>query len=257
MTPEALRNQSAAGRFEKPTAGCCPGYVQANLAAFPERYSMDFELFCKKNPQPCPLLEVIGPESSCSKKLAPGADIRDVIPRYQIWRNGMCTEAVQNIRAFDVGEFVYFLLGCSFSFEEALIEEGIFLRHINDHKNVAMYRTNIPLEPVGLFSGTMVVSMRPIPRQQVDLASRITAMYPKVHGGPVHTGDPQQIGIADINRPDYGESVEIKENEVPVFWACGVTPQNVLRNAKLPFAITHAPGFMFVSDIKNKEFATA
>ncbi|MCK5517153.1 MAG: putative hydro-lyase [Desulfobulbaceae bacterium] len=257
MTPEALRNKSAAGTFEKPTAGYCPGYVQANLAAFPGRYAADFESFCQKNPKPCPLLEVIGPVSSHSEKLAQGADIRDVIPRYQIWRNGVSTEAVQNIRAFDTSGFVYFLLGCSFSFEEALIEEGISLRHINEQKNVAMYRTNIPLVPVGLFSGTMVVSMRPIPLRQVDLAGRITGMYPEVHGAPVHAGDPQHIGVVDINKPDYGESVEIKENEVPVFWACGVTPQNVLRKAKLPFAITHAPGFMFVSDIKNKDYATA
>ncbi len=257
MTPEALRIQSAAGTFEKPTAGYCPGYVQANLAAFPERYAEDFESFCQKNPKPCPLLEVIGPETSSSGKLAAGADIRDVIPRYQIWRNGVCTEAVQNIKAFDTRDFVYFLLGCSFSFEEALIEEGISLRHINEQKNVAMYRTNISLESVGLFSGTMVVSMRPIPRRQVDLAARITGMYPDVHGAPIHIGDPQQIGIVDIDKPDYGESVEIKENEEPVFWACGVTPQNVLRKAKLPFAITHVPGFMFVSDIKNKDYATA
>ncbi|TKB08827.1 putative hydro-lyase [Desulforhopalus sp. IMCC35007] len=255
MTPEEFRALSAAGKFELPTAGYCPGFVQANLAAFPKKYAADFKAFCKANPKPCPLLEVIGPETSLSKKLAPGADIRDVIPRYQIWRDGACAETVSNLKAIDTTDFVYFLLGCSFSFEEALIEAGIYLRHVDQKKNVAMYRTNIKLESVGIFAGNMVVSMRPIRRDQVEQASQITGMFPDVHGAPVHVGDPGKIGIVDINNPDYGEFVEIKEDELPVFWACGVTPQNVLRSAKLPFAITHAPGFMFVSDIKNKDYA--
>ncbi len=257
MTPEEFRALSAAGKCEKPTAGCCPGFVQANLAAFPQEYALDFEAFCRANRQPCPLLEVIGPGTSISKKLAPGADVRDVIPQYQIWHDGVCTETVQNLRGIDTTDFVYFLLGCSFSFEEALLEAGIRLRHIEQKKNVAMYRTTIPLESVGIFSGTMVVSMRPIPHHQVELASRITGRFPDVHGAPVHVADPEKIGIVTINEPDYGEFVEIKEDEVPVFWACGVTPQNVLRNVKLPLAITHAPGFMFVSDIKNSDYAVA
>ncbi len=257
MTPEEFRALAAAGTFDQPTAGCCPGFVQANLAAFPQKYAIDFEAFCRANRQPCPLLEVIGPDTCLSKKLAPGADIRDVIPRYQVWRDGVCTETVQNLRGIDTTGFVYFLLGCSFSFEEALVEAGIRLRHIEQKKNVAMYRTTIPLEPVGVFSGTMVVSMRPIPRHQVEMASRITGRFPDVHGAPVHVADPEKIGIMAIDTPDYGEFVEIKEDEVPVFWACGVTPQNVLRSAKLPLAVTHAPGFMFVSDIRNSEYAVA
>ncbi len=257
MTPEEFRALSAAGTFDKPTAGYCPGFVQANLAAFPQKYALDFEAFCRANPQPCPLLEVIGPDTCISQKLAPGADIRDVIPRYQIWRDGVCTETLQNLRGIDTTGFVYFLLGCSFSFEEALVEAGIRLRHIEQKKNVAMYRTTIPLASVGIFSGFMVVSMRPIPRHQVELASRITGMFPDVHGAPVHVADPEKLGIININVPDYGEFVEIQEDEVPVFWACGVTPQNVLRSAKLPLAITHAPGFMFVSDIRNSEYAVA
>lgn len=257
MTPEEFRALSAADKFEFPTAGYCPGFVQANLAAFPKQYAADFKTFCKANPKPCPLLEVIGPDTCLSQKLAPGADIRDVIPRYQIWHDGVCTETVSNLRTIDTTDFVYFLLGCSFSFEEALIEAGIYLRHVDQKKNVAMYRTNIKLESVGVFAGNMVVSMRPIRRDQVEEASRITGMFPDVHGAPVHVGDPGKIGIVDINTPDYGEFVEIKDDEVPVFWACGVTPQNVLRSAKLPFAITHAPGFMFVSDIRNKDYAFA
>lgn len=256
MTPEELRVLSAAGKFDLPTAGYCPGFVQANLAAFPQKYAIDFEAFCRANPKPCPLLEVIGPDTCLSKKLAPGADIRDVIPRYQIWRDGICTDTIPNLRTTDATDFVYFLLGCSFSFEEALVDAGIYLRHIDQKKNVAMYRTNIPLESVGIFAGTMVVSMRPIRRDQVEQASQITGMFPDVHGAPVHVGHPEKLGIIDISTPDYGEFVEIKENEVPVFWACGVTPQNVLRSAKLPFAITHAPGYMFVSDIRNRDYAS-
>lgn len=257
MNPAELRTLSAAGEFDQPTAGCCPGFVQANLAAFPSEYGADFEQFCRLNPKPCPLLEVIGPGSSTSKILAPGADIRNVIPRYQIWHNGRCTDTVQSLQDMDTTDFVFFLLGCSFSFEEALMQAGIPLRHINQQKNVAMYRTNIPLIPVGPFHGTMVVSMRPIPHHQVEQAAEITGRYPDVHGAPVHIDDPAAIGISVIEQPDYGEFVEIKNNEVPVFWACGVTPQNVVHEARLPLAVSHAPGFMFVSDVKNSSYANS
>lgn len=257
MTPAELRALSAAGKFDKPTAGYCPGYVQANLAAFPQEYAQDFESFCRLNPKPCPLLEVIGPNSTCSEFLAPGADLRDVIPRYQIWRDGNCIETVQSLRETDISGFVFFLLGCSFSFEEALINAGIPLRHVDEGKNVAMYRTNIPLEPVGSFEGHMVVSMRPIANEKIQLAVEITGRYPDVHGAPIQINNPDSIGIKQIEKPDYGEFVQIKTNETPVFWACGVTPQNVVRKAKLPFAISHAPGYMFVSDIKNSEYAVS
>lgn len=255
MTPKELRAAAAAGTFDLPTAGYCPGYVQANLAAFPKEFAADFEAFCRANPQPCPLLEVIGPDTTISRILAPGADILDTIPRYRIWRNGKLTDTVTSLRSIDTTDFVFFLLGCSFSFEEALMEAGIPLRHVEQRKNVAMYRTNIPLTTVGVFSGEMVVSMRPIPNHLVKSAEEITAKYPEVHGAPVHSGTPADIGISEISRPDYGDFVEIKETETPVFWACGVTPQNVLLNAELPIAITHAPGYMFVSDIKNADYA--
>ena len=257
MTPAELRALSAAGKFDKPTAGYCPGYVQANLAAFPQEYAQDFESFCRLNPKPCPLLEVIGPKSTCSEFLAPGADLRDVIPRYQIWRDGNCIETVQSLRETDTSGFVFFLLGCSFSFEEALINAGIPLRHVDEGKNVAMYRTNIPLEPVGSFEGHMVVSMRPIANEKIQLAVEITGRYPDVHGAPIQINNPDSIGIKQIEKPDYGEFVQIKTDETPVFWACGVTSQNVVRKAKLPFAISHAPGYMFVSDIKNSEYAVS
>ncbi|NNF46798.1 MAG: putative hydro-lyase [Desulfofustis sp.] len=256
MKPAELRALAAAGAFDRPTAGYCPGYVQANLAAFPSKYAEDFEKFCRANPKPCPLLEVIGPGSSFSKHLAPGEDIRNTIPRYQIWREGISTDTVQSLHGMDTSDFVFFLLGCSFSFEEALIEADIPLRHVEQRKNVAMYRTTIPLSPVGDFHGYMVVSMRPILDQRVDDAVVITGRYPDVHGAPVHIGNPEKIGITNLTEPDYGEFVEIKDGETPVFWACGVTPQNVVHQARLPLAVSHAPGYMFVSDLKNSSYAT-
>ena len=255
MNPAELRALAATNAFDRPTAGYCPGFVQANLAAFPSRYARDFEEFCRVNPNPCPLLEIIGPGNSVSRHLAPGADIRYTIPRYQIWRDGACTETVQSLDGLDTSDFVFFLLGCSFSFEEALVDAGISLRHLDEQKNVAMYRTSIPLSPVGDFHGTMVVSMRPIPDHRILDAVEITGRYPDVHGAPVHVGNPDEIGIQNIERPDYGESVEIREGETPVFWACGVTPQNVVQQAKLPLAVSHAPGYMFVSDLKNSSYA--
>ena len=229
--------------------------VQANLAAFPSRYAEDFEKFCRANPKPCPLLEVIGPGNYRSKHLAPGADIRETISRYQIWRDGEYIETVPSLHGIDTSDFVFFLLGCSFSFEEALVEAGISLRHLTEQKNVAMYRTSIPLVQVGDFHGTMVVSMRPIADHRIDDAVAITGRYPDVHGAPVHAGNPADIGITNIEQPDYGEFVEIKKGETPVFWACGVTPQNVVQQAKLPLAVSHAPGYMFVSDLKNSSYA--
>jgi len=255
MTPEELRALSATGKMDRTTAGFCPGYVQANLAAVPLLYAKDFEAFCRSNARPCPILEIIGPETTLSKTLAPGANICNTIPRYRIWRNGELVEEVQSVSSITTPDMVFFLLGCSFSFEEALIEAGIPLRHVEQRRNVAMYRTNIPLTTVGIFAGEMVVSMRPIQRDKVELASKTTALYPDVHGAPVHAGDPATIGIKDLQQPDYGEPIEIKTDEIPVFWACGVTPQNVLLNARLPFAITHSPGFMFVSNLKNKDYA--
>ncbi len=255
MTPAELRALSSEGKFDMPTAGFCPGYVQANLAAFPEKYAADFHDFCHLNPKPCPLLEVIGPGSTLSARLAPGADICNTIPRYIVWRNGIQGETTPSVASLVEHDFVFFLLGCSFSFEEALVDAGIPLRHLEQKKNVAMYRTSIQLQAAGPFQGEMVVSMRPIRKELLDKVVTITERFPDVHGAPVHAGNPEQIGIKDITSPDYGDVITIKDGELPVFWACGVTPQNVLLNAKLPLAITHAPGYMFVSDLKNSEFA--
>jgi uncharacterized protein YcsI (UPF0317 family) len=254
MTPPELRRLSAEGKFDQPTAGYCDGYVQANLVALPEDYAADFENFCRANPKPCPLLEIVGPHATKTSKLARQADLLDTLPRYRIWINGENRHEVPDISRFYRSDLVFFLLGCSFSFEEALISAGIALHHVDQKQNVAMYRTNLPLNAAGPFHGKMVVSMRPIHRSQVALACVITSRYPDVHGEPVHIGYPDMIGIQNMAQADYGDPVQIGAEEIPVFWACGVTPQNVLLDAKLPFAITHAPGYMFVGDLKNEAF---
>ncbi len=254
MTPLELRTLSTQGAFDKSTSGYCDGYVQANLVALPEKCAQDFETFCRSNPKPCPLLEVVGPGKHTTSKLADEADLRNVIPRYKVWIDGEARHDVQEITSFYQDDLVFFLLGCSFSFESALIRAGIALRHVEEGKNVSMYNTSVDLESVEQFHGKMVVSMRPIHYEKVVDACLITAHYPEVHGAPIHIGYPQMIGISDLQAVDYGESVTIHENEIPVFWACGVTPQNVLLHAKLPFAITHSPGYMFVSDRKNVDF---
>lgn len=254
MQPHELRELSARGEFNSSTAGHCNGYVQANLLAVPQRYADDFERFCQYNPQPCPLLEKVGPNSHFTADLTEDADLLSCIPRYLVWEKGRIAAEVDNIRDYYRVDLAFFLLGCSFSFEEALVEAGIPLRHIELGRNVAMFNTAIQLRPSGVFNGNMVVSMRPIHRSLVARACAITAHYPRVHGEPVHIGYPELIGIADLSQPDYGEPVEILADELPVFWACGVTPQNVLVASKLPFAITHAPGCMFVSDVLNTSF---
>ncbi len=254
MTPQELRAQIATGEFDSPTPNCCGGHIQANLVALPKTYAADFETFCRKNPKPCPILEIVGPGEVHTSRLADEADLRDTLPRYKIWRNGIAQAEVTDIHDVYREDLVFFLLGCSFSFEAALMRAGIHLRHAEEGKNVAMYDTTIELEGVGAFQGNMVVSMRPFHHERVVDACLISAHYPKIHGAPVHIGYPEMIGIADIMHPDYGDSVKILEEEIPVFWACGVTPQNVLRRAKLPFAITHAPGHMFVADLKDQAF---
>ncbi len=254
MTPVALRTRSAEGSFDQPTAGFCDGYVQANLVVLPEAYSADFETFCRKNPKPCPLLEVIGPGAYQTQKLAKSADLTNTIPRYRVWKQGRIHAEVQDVKDYYRKDLVFFLLGCSFSFEEALIKSGIQLRHVEQKRNVSMYRTNIPLQPSGPFKGRMVVSMRPIHHRDVARACMVTGRFPNVHGEPIHVGYPEMIGINDLGRVDYGDPVTIGDKEIPVFWACGVTPQNVLLQAGIPFAITHAPGYMFVGDMRNEDF---
>jgi len=253
MCPQELRAKIAKGEFSRPTAGECPGYIQMNMVALPKEYAERFEAFAKENSKAIPVLEVIH-EGHLSKVLAPGADILNEIPKYNILRDGVLVETLTDITPYYTPDLVFFLIGCSFSFETALIENGMPLRHVDQQKNVAMYRTNIKLKPVEGFEGEMVVSMRPIKKEKVADACVVTSHYPRMHGSPIQVGYPEMIGISDVSKPDYGDAIEIKADEIPLFWPCGVTPQNVITSMKLPFAITHAPGHMFVTDKKDSEY---
>ncbi|MFU0826740.1 MAG: putative hydro-lyase Veis_4744 [Lachnoclostridium sp.] len=250
-SPAKVRSLIRMGEITSPTAGMCAGFAQANLVILPKELAYDFLLFAQRNPKACPVLEVLDLGERAVKYLAKDGDIAMDIPKYRVYEYGELTGEYTDIVKFWKPDFVSFLIGCSFSFEEELLEANIPVRHIEEHCNVPMYLTNIQCERAGMFSGNMVVSMRPIPYRDVPKAVSVTAAMPKVHGAPIHIGCPEVIGIKDINRPDFGDRVTIKEGEVPVFWACGVTPQAALMASKPAFAITHAPGHMFITDIKN------
>lgn len=251
LKPDELRAAIRAGQFSGPTAGYCPGYAQANLAVLPRDLAFDFLLFTQRNPRACPVLEVGDPGSRSLSFLAKDCDIATDIPKYRLYRKGVLEGEYQDVVSLWRNDFVAFLIGCSFSFEAELLEAGVPVRHIEEGRNVPMYRTNIACAPAGVFSGNMVVSMRPILHNLVVKATEITASMPRVHGAPIHIGYPEAIGINDIQHPDFGEAVSIRPGEVPVFWPCGVTPQDVIMRSKPEIAITHAPGHMFVTDIKN------
>ena len=252
MTPEETRLQIREEKLTGPTPGYAGGYAQANLLIIPEEYAFEFSLFAFRNPKPCPVLDILE-KGQYSPPSSPEADIRTDLPRYRLYKEGKLIEETLNIRNFWQDNLVSFLLGCSFTFESALQEENIPIRHIENNKNVPMYITNIKCHSAGIFSGPMVVSMRPLPGKYISRAVEITSKYPEVHGAPVHIGAPQEIGIDNIDEPDFGEKVSIKKNEIPVFWACGVTPQAVVMESKLPFVITHSPGHMFITDIRNRD----
>ena len=245
------------GREEwiSPTAGLCLGYVQANMIILPYDWAYDFLLFAARNPKPCPILDVTDAGSAEAKLIAPGSDIRTDLPRYRIWEAGSLVDEPTDIKSAWRDDLVAFMIGCSFSFESALLDAGIGVRHIEERVNVPMYLTDVPCIPAGRFSGNVVMSMRPIPRGQIARAAACTARFPAVHGAPMHVGDPSAIGVRDINRPDFGDPVTIRPGETPVFWACGVTPQAAVMKSKPPFAITHAPGHMFISDKKDADYA--
>ena len=249
--PSEFRRLVREGGHTGPTAGICPGYAQANLVILPRELAYDFLLFAQRNPKSCPILEVSDTGSRYLKEIAPGADIARDIPRYRIYEHGVMTGEYTDVSDFWRDDLVSFLIGCSFSFEGELMEADVSVRHIEEGRNVPMYITNIPCQPAGVFQGSMVVSMRPLPYDQIVKSVLVTGSMPKVHGAPVHIGEPAAIGIRDIHRPDFGDSVTIRPGEVPVFWPCGVTPQAVLMASKPAFAITHAPGHMLVTDVKN------
>jgi uncharacterized protein YcsI (UPF0317 family) len=255
-TGKAAREMIRAGAWRRPTAGLAPGYVQANLVILPQAQAYDFLLFCQRNPKPCPLLEVTEAGSpAVDPAWGEDVDLRVDLPRYRVYEGGALAREVDTIADLWRADLVSFLLGCSFTFEQALQEAGVPIRHQECGCNVPMYRTNIPCRPAGAFRGPVVVSMRPVPARLVPLAVTVTARFPGVHGAPIHVGDPAAIGIADLGRPDYGDPVPVYPGETPVFWACGVTPQAAAEAARIPFMITHAPGHMLVTDRLNRDLA--
>ena len=253
--PKEIRALIRRSELVRPTAGLAPGYVQANLVMLPKDLAFDFLLFCQRNPKPCPVLEVTEPGRYEPALIARGADLRMDVPLYRIYRNGKLVAEERDISGHWNDDLVCFLLGCSFTFESALIRAAIPLRHVEEGKNVAMYVTNIEAKPAGVFAGPIVVSMRPFQESKVVRSVQITSRFPMAHGAPLHIGDPERIGIKDMKHPDYGDYVEIKKDEVPVFWACGVTPQVVALTSKPPLMITHSPGHMFITDILDEEVA--
>jgi uncharacterized protein YcsI (UPF0317 family) len=230
--------------------------VQGNVVMLPKAWADDFLRYCQRNPKPCPLLAVGEPGDPSLPALGADIDIRSDLPRYRVWRHGVVTDQPADVRALWGDDFVAFVIGCSFSFEQALLDEGIGLRHVEQGRNVAMFRTNVATAAAGPFAGPLVVTMRPLRAADAIRAVQITSRYPAVHGAPVHIGDPALIGIADLTRPDYGDAVEVMADELPVFWACGVTPQAALAQAKPPLAITHAPGSMLITDLLNHQLAS-
>ena len=250
---QEIRAAIARGEWRKPTSGLAHGYTQANLVILPKKYAFDFLLYCNRNEKPCPVIDVSEAGVIAPPLAGPDADIRTQIPRYRIYRHGVLEREVDNIVEYFNDDMVTFLLGCSFSFEHDLVDGGVPVRHIELDRNVPMYITNRECRPAGVFSGPMVVSMRPMREEFVAKATEITAKYRRAHGAPVHVGDPAAIGIKNINKADFGDDPEIRPGEVPVFWACGVTPQMALQRAKPDFVITHAPGYMFITDILNKD----
>lgn len=249
--PAEIRGRFRAG-LRVPTAGLAPGFAQANVVVLAGDAAAEFGEFARRNPGPCPLLDMTSPGSTRTR-LAPGADLRTDLPAYRVFEDGECVAEPDEVASLWRDDLVTFLTGCSFTFERALMAAGVPVRHAELGTNVAMFVTDRPCQPAGRFAGPLVVSMRPLPADLVATATAITARYPAAHGAPVHAGDPAVLGIADLARPDFGDPVPLKPGDVPVFWACGVTPQVVLAAARVPFAITHAPGHMFITDVPESD----
>jgi len=247
----AIRRNGHAG----PTSGLAPGFVQANLAILPQALAQDFLHFCHRNPKPCPVIGISAAGDPGIASLGEDLDIRTDLPRYRVWRDGVVVDEPTDILKWWRDDLVSFAIGCSFSFEQALLEGGIELRHMTCDCTVPMYRTSVETVPAGPFKGPLVVSMRPMKPADAIRAVQITTRFPSVHGAPVHLGKPELIGIKDLAKPDWGDAVPVHDDEIPVFWACGVTPQSVMMAAKPEFCITHYPGAMLVTDRRNTEFA--
>jgi len=251
-----VRQHIRSGGWTSHTSGLASDHVQGNVVILPEGLAADFLRYCQRNPKPCPLLAVSEPGQAQLPSLGHDIDIRTDVPRYRVWREGELVDEPSDISGVWRDDLVTFVLGCSFSFEQALIEAGLRLRHVDQGKNVAMYRTNIPTVAAGVFKGPMVVSMRPMKAAAAIRAVQVTSRFPNVHGAPIHLGDPALIGIARLDMPDYGDAVEVMSDEIPVFWACGVTPQAAITQARPQFCITHAPGAMLITDLLNQQLAS-
>jgi uncharacterized protein YcsI (UPF0317 family) len=255
LPPREIRRLVREGHWKGATAGLAPGYVQANLVVIPKSIATDFLLFCQRNPKPCPLLEVTEPGDPMLKQIANGADVRTDVPGYALYQRGKLVAEADGLMDYWRDDLMAFLTGCSFTFESALLNAGVPLRHVDAGRNVPMYRTSIPCQSAGVLAGPLVVSMRPIPQHLVVGAGQVTSRFPSAHGAPVHIGDPDRIGIADLTRVDWGDPPHGREGDVPVFWACGVTPQAVALESKPELMITHRPGHMFISDLRDADLS--
>lgn len=252
--PKQIRTEIHKGQLSRTTAGLCPGYAQTNVVAIPKEFALEFMIFCQRNPKACPILEMIDNGDAEPHRMAPGANLRTDISVYHVFQDGVLTE-YSDVSALWRPDLVTFLLGCSFTFEDAMIRAGIPIRHIEEDKNVPMYSTNQLCDPAGRFTTHLVVSMRPVPANLVTRVIQVTSRFPGVHGAPIHIGDPKGLGIMDLSVPDFGDSVSIYPNEIPVFWASGVTATSAVQHARLPFVITNAPGFMFITDRQDEDLA--
>ncbi len=252
-SPGKVRRLIREGRWRWHTAGLCEGFAQANLVIIPNALSEDFLRFCRLNPKPCPVLEVIEKGEFVPRRLAPGADVRTDLPLYRVYEDGKLLVEVTEIVQYWRDDLTAVLIGCSYTFDHALMKAGIPLRHVQEGRNVPMFVTDVACKPAGIFRGPMVVSMRLIPKDLVARTVEVTGQFDSFHGAPVEVGDPLRIGIADMSRPDWGEPTPCAEDEVPVFWACGVTPQAAALHSKIPFMITHSPGHMLITDMPHDE----
>jgi uncharacterized protein YcsI (UPF0317 family) len=253
VTAADVRAAIRAHSFDGPTERAAPEYVQANLIVVPRAYADDLADLCARNPVPCPLVEPPLEPGAFAPRSAPGADLRTDLGRYRVWRDGELVERVRDVRDVWSDDCVAFLIGCSFTFDHALAQAGLTPRHYALDRNVPMYRTRVPLAAAGRLSGTMVVSMRPYRAELIERVRDVTRPFRVAHGEPVAWGDPATLGIADLDRPDYGDPPVWEPGDVPVFWGCGVTPQSVIVASRLPFAITHEPGYMFVTDLRHDD----
>lgn len=254
-TGEQVRAACRVGVWNGQTSGLALGYAQANLAVLPEELAESFFDYCRRNPKPCPLLDMTDPGRVSLRRVAPKCDLRTDLPAYRIWEQGRLVNEPTDVIDRWRDDFVGFAIGCSFTFEAALLEAGIPVRHLELGRNVPMYRTNIPTTPAGVFQGPMVVSMRPLTSADAQRAAEITSHFPDVHGEPIQLGNPEKIGVMNLASPDFGEAVPIADDEIPVFWACGVTPQSAIMTAKPEVAITHSPGCMLVLDVTDAEIS--